>query len=137
MNPLRYTFLQVVLQRLRIVPQRDPVPIALCVTVMLAGLNLMTVALLVRHWWNWGRLFQGGSDVRLAMSFALVVGIGALQYRSWVAGGRLIATLAAVTTETAPRQQRHARLARIYVIASVVALVGVVALLAGGILRFA
>lgn len=132
MGPLRYTFVRVVLRRLREAPQHDPVPTALCVTVMLAGLNVMTAALLARRWWNWGRLFENGSDVRLALSFALVVGIGAVQYRLWVARDRLMPMLEAVLHEAAPQRRRRVCIAWTYALASVAALAAVVALLVGG-----
>jgi hypothetical protein len=128
-SPLKAIFLRIVRRHIAFAPQRDPVPVALSATIVLVGLNLLAIAIALRHWWDWGRAVPNDDTTRLFLSFFLVIAVGTVQYRLWVAGGRFERLLRELADETASQHRKRAWTIAAYLLLSGASLIGAFALL--------
>jgi hypothetical protein len=122
-SPLKTIFLRLVRWQIAFAPHRDPVPAALSATIVLVGLNLLAIAIALRHWWNWGLAVPNDDTTRLFSSFFLVIAVGAVQYRLWVAGGRFERLLRALADETQQQHRAGSWIIAAYLTVSLLALV--------------
>jgi hypothetical protein len=122
-SPLKAIFLRLVRRQIAFAPRRDPVPGALSATITLVGLNLLAIAIALRHWWNWGLAVRNDGTTRLFSSFCLVIAVGAVQYRLWVAGGRFERLLRELADETVQQHRAGSWNIAAYLTVSLIALV--------------
>lgn len=127
-NPLRTIFLRLVRHQIAFAPQRDPVPAALAATIILVGLNLLAIAIAIRRWWNWGLAVPNDDTTRLFLSFFLVIAVGAVQYRLWVAGRRFERFLRELADESVREHRAGSWTIAAYLAGSVLALLAAFAL---------
>lgn len=127
-SPLKAIFLRLVRKQIAFAPQRDPVPAALAVTIILVGLNLLAIGIAIRRWWNWGLAVPNDDTTRLVLSFFLVIAVGAVQYGLWVAGGRFERLLRAFADETVQQHRAGSWSIATYLAVTTLALVAAFAL---------
>lgn len=128
MGPLRIIFLYVARWQMAVAARRAPMPVAfsitvaLSVTVVLVGLNLLTAAILLGRWWHWGRWIGSSEQTRLAVSFFLVLIVGAVQYAMWVSGGRFGRLMRSIERESPSEHRARRGMIVAYLVASVTTL---------------
>ncbi len=121
MRPLRYIFRRVLLHRMSVPTERDPALAALTATTMLVGVNLACIGLFVAARANiptasWGLM------PKLAWIIALVLVVGGVQHRMWVADGRYLIVARDDPAEAPATRRFRSILIWTYVVLSVIAI---------------